>query len=117
MAGTKLNPLYIGDSREYNLSFTKSNGTKIPITGWKIYFTLKKYAWKKDEEADIKKDITDHTNPLAGETKIVLEPSDTKNLKTGIYRFDVQIKKQDGTKITLLNGTLELKMPITRRVP
>lgn len=110
-----LNPLFIGKDRQYDLTFTDSEGVVVPITGWTIYFTLKKYAWKEDEEADIKKNITIHTNPLAGETKIVLEPSDTEDLRTGIYNFDIQTKKANGTIITLLYGILELKMPITRR--
>jgi len=111
-----LNPLYRGDSREYTLSFTKNDGSKIPITGWKIYFTLKKYAWKADIDADLKKDITVHSNPLEGETKITLTTEDTKNLGMGIYNFDIQIKKANGTVLTLLKGKLEIVPDITRRI-
>lgn len=116
MAGTKLNPLYRGDSRQYTLTFTDSEGAVVPIEGWTVYFTLKKYAWKSDEEADVKKDVTEHTNPSQGETKIVLSSSDTVSLRTGVYRFDIQIKKGDGTIITILSGTLEIKADITRRI-
>lgn len=110
-----LNPLYRGDSRECTLSFTKNDGSKIPITGWKIYFTLKKYAWKADEDADLKKDITVHSNPLDGETKITLTSEDTQNLGIGIYNFDIQVKKVDGTILTILKGKLEILLDITRR--
>ncbi len=110
-----LNPLYRGDSREYTLSFTNNDGTKIDITGWKIYFTLKKYAWKADADADIKKDITAHLKPLEGETKITLTAGDTKNLGIGVYNFDIQIKRADGTILTVLKGTLEIMLDITRR--
>lgn len=110
-----LNPLYRGDSREYTLSFTDSEGTIIPITGWKIYFTLKKYAWKADDNADIKKDILVHSNPLEGETKITLTAEDTKNLGIGVYSFDIQIKRADETVLTVLKGTLEIMLDITRR--
>ncbi|MBA7546470.1 hypothetical protein ES705_38862 [subsurface metagenome] len=110
-----LNPLYRGDSREYTLSFTKNDGTKIDISGWKIYFTLKKYAWKADADADLKKDITDHSNPLEGKTKITLTAGDTENLGMGVYSFDIQIKKADGTILTILKGKLEILLDITRR--
>ncbi len=115
MAGTKLNPLFRGDSREYTLAFTDSEGSVVNIGDWTVYFTLKKYAWKSDEEADVKKDITEHTNPSQGQTKIVLISSDTEGLRTGIYSYDIQIKKADGTIITILSGTLEIKADITRR--
>ena len=111
-----LNPLYRGDSREYTLSFTNNDGTKIDITEWKIYFTLKKYAWKADENADVKKDILVHSNPLEGETKITLEARDTENLVAGIYSFDIQIKRADGTILTVLKGKLEIILDITRRI-
>ena len=110
-----LNPLYRGDSRQYTLSFTNNDGSKIDITGWKIYFTLKKYAWKADANADLKKDITAHSNPLEGETKITLTTGDTKNLGIGVYIFDIQIKRADGTILTVLKGTLEIMLDITRR--
>lgn len=110
-----LKPLYRGDSREYTLSFTDSEGAGIPITGWKIYFTLKKYAWKSDGDADVKKDILVHSNPLEGETKITLEARDTENLTAGIYVFDIQIKRADGTVLTVLKGKLEIILDITRR--
>jgi len=110
-----LNPLYQGNRREYTLSFTDSKGAIIPITGWKIYFTLKKYAWKADEDADVKKDILVHSNPLGGETKITLTTEDTKNLGIGVYSFDIQIKRADGTILTVLIGTLEIMLVITRR--
>ena len=117
MAANKviLNPLYRGDSWEYTLSFTNNDGSKINITGWKIYFTLKKYAWKSDGDADVKKDILVHSNPLEGETKITLEARDTENLTAGIYVFDIQIKRADGTVLTVLKGKLEIILDITRR--
>lgn len=110
-----LNPLYRGDSREYTLSFTKSDGSKIDITEWKIYFTLKKYAYQSDEDADLKKDVTEHSNPTDGETKITLTAGDTENLEIVVYNFDIQIKKDDGTILTVLKGTLKIMLDITRR--
>lgn len=115
MAGTTLNPLYRGNTRPYALTFTDGDGMAINIADWKLYFTLKKYAWKLDDDASIKKDITDHDNPSQGKTSFILASSDTKDLRSGIYVFDIQIKKADNTIVTLLVGTLELKTRITRR--
>lgn len=112
---TTLNSLYRSNARSYALTFTDEDGVAINITGWKMYFTLKKYVWKLDDDASIKKDITVHSNPGQGETVFTLLASDTENLRAGVYAFDIQMKKGDGTIITLVVGTLELKTRVTRR--
>lgn len=115
MAGTTLNPLYRGNTRPYALTFTDEDGEPIIITDWKLYFTLKKYAWKLDADASVVKDIIEHTDPTNGKTQFVLTESDTKDLRSGVYVFDIQIKKADDAIVTLLSGTLELLTRITRR--
>lgn len=115
MAGTTLNPLYKANARPYTLNFTDEDGLAISIVDWKLYFTLKKYAWKLDADASIVKDITEHSDPTHGITTFTLTKSDTEELRSGVYVFDIQIKKADGTIVTLLVGTLELKTRVTRR--
>lgn len=112
---TKLSPLFRGDSREYSLVFTDSAGTAIDISGWKVYFTLKKNALKNDDNAPLKKDVTDHEAPTEGKTKIVLAPSDTNTLQPGDYVFDIQVKKPNGDVITVVKGELKLEADVTRR--
>lgn len=112
---TELSPLFRGDSREYALSFTDKEGAAIDITGWKVYFTLKKNPLTNDDNAGVKKDITDHEAPQEGKTKIVLAPSDTDHLNPGDYVFDIQIKKPSGDVITVVKGSLKIEADVTRR--
>lgn len=112
---TELSPLFRGDSREYALSFTDKDSAVIDITGWKVYFTLKKNQLKDDDSAVIKKDITVHEAPLEGKTKIVLAPLDTDNLKPGDYVYDIQIKKPSGDVITVAKGSMKIEADVTRR--
>jgi hypothetical protein len=111
-----LNPIYRGDSREYTLNFTNSDGDKIDITGWKVFFTMKQYYSDNDDKAVIKKDIETHYDPTNGQTKIILLPSDTENLIRGTYYYDVQVKRAEQNIITVLSGTIEVRPDVTRRI-
>lgn len=112
---TDLQPLYRGDSRDYNINITKSNGDPEPITGWKFYFTAKLNYHDDDENAAIKKDITSHIDPEGGKTIIALTHDDT-DIDPEIYWYDIQAKRADGSIITLARGRLEITLDITRRV-
>ena len=104
-----------GDTKVYELTFTLDSEA-LPITGYKVYFTAKRYSWETDAEAAISKDITSHFDAAGGISKIALDPADTENLDPGIYLYDVQIRKDDDTTIlTILNGELEILYHITRR--
>ncbi|MBA7563958.1 hypothetical protein ES708_05620 [subsurface metagenome] len=108
--------LYRGDSREYNLTFTNSNGNAIDITDWKVYFTIKLSYMDGDSRAVIKKDITVHDDPINGKTKIILLPSDTENIKPDNYWYDIQIKRGEDNILTVIRGRIKIITDITRRV-
>ena len=110
-----LNPIFRGDSREYLLTFTNGEGSAIPITGWKVYFTVKKNYRDDDAVAVIKKDISDHYDPENGKTKISLLPVDTDDVVPGDYYYDIQVKRAVDDIITVLAGKLEIKSDVTRR--
>lgn len=110
-----LEPIYRGDSREYKLTFTDSKGAAIPITGWKVYFTVKDNRRDSDDLAVIKKDITVHDDPENGKTKIIISPSDTNDLQPGIYYYDIQVKRGIENILTVLAGRLKIITDITRR--
>jgi len=111
-----LEPLYRRDSREYNLTFTKSNGEPIPITDWKIYFTIKLSYIDADSKAVIRKDINTHDDPINGKTKIILLPDDTKDIKPDEYWYDIQIKRGEDNILTVIWGRIKIITDITRRV-
>ena len=103
-----------GDSKIYVLSFTLE-GEVLPITDYTVFFTVKRYSWLIDLEAAVSKDITEMFDPTGGVAKITLDPEDTESLDPGIYLYDVQIKKSDGTILTILNGELEILYHVTKR--
>lgn len=111
-----LETLYRGDSREYNLTFTDSKGEAIPITDWKIYFTVKLSYLDGDSKAVIKKDITIHDDPINGKTKIILLPNDTDSIRPDKYWYDIQVKRSEDNILTLLRGRIEIRTDITRRM-
>lgn len=111
---TNLTPLFRGDSRDYSLTFTDDEGDPIPITGWKVYFTLKKNEW--DSKTVVKKDVTEHEDAEGGNTVISLAPADTNDLEPGDYFYDFQVKKPGGDILTVAKGKLKILADITRRV-
>lgn len=110
-----LKPLYRGDSREYTLVFTDKDDEPIPITDWKVYFTVKLSYMDTDGRAVIRKDITVHTDPVNGKTKITLLPIDTRNIKPEEYWYDIQVKRGTDDILTVMSGRLEIITDITRR--
>jgi len=102
-----------GDDQVIGLEFTE-NGVPINITNWKVYFTLKKNKSDSDDDAVIKKDITDHTEPLNGMTQISLTNSETDSLN-GIYYYDIQYKDNSANIKTALWGIINFFEDITRR--
>lgn len=102
-----------GDDKFFVLTFTDSNGDPIDITGWTVYFTVKSNLNDSDDDALISKDVTDHTSPTNGITKIHLTSSDT-NL-VGTYFYDIQIKRDDDVVLTVLEGNITFKRDVTQR--
>ncbi len=102
-----------GDDKFYVLTFTDGNGDPIDITGWTIYFTVKRDLDDTDDEALIKKDITAHTDPTNGVTKIHLTSDDTDLI--GNFYYDIQVKKSDGIILTVLEGMITFKKDVTHR--
>jgi hypothetical protein len=103
-----------GDTTNYNLSFRDEDGNVIDITGWTIFFTVKADIDDVDDDAVIKKTITEHTNPANGETKIILT-SDETNLAIQGYVFDIQTKNASNEIQTIIEGTLTVTKDVTQR--
>ena len=96
-----------GDSVGYTLYFTTDN-VITDITGWTIYFTLKKYWRLPDSEASLQIINTTHSDPTAGQSTITILPSHTANLEPGDYEFDIQAVTDTGAVYTPLEGKYTL---------
>lgn len=108
-----------GDDETIDITFSNSDGTPFNITGYTVFFTVKKecdidIADTTDAKAIIKKSVTSHTNPTAGQTKISLSSTDTNQLP-GIYYWDLQLVKL-GVVSSTQRGEIEFTTDITRRV-
>lgn len=81
----------------------ETTGQPQDITGWKFYFTAKRRITDSDDDAVLKKDVTDHIDPTEGLSAIPLTAAETKVVDEGVYLYDVQAKDELGNIITLVN--------------
>lgn len=105
-----------GDTFRKKITITK-NGAPVDITGWKIYFSLKRN--KYDTNTVLQKEIVEHTSPTTGESLLLLLPAETSNL-SGSYYYDLQIKRLITEPLiyddieTPLEGVINFTEDITR---
>ena len=116
MIGHEETNLYIirGDDKYYDINFKDKDQNAIDITGWKLYFTVKKNLGDSDEEAVIKKDITTHTDPSNGKTRLHLTNADTE-INGGDYYYDIQVKRTSDDVFTVMIGKISIVHDRTRR--
>jgi len=90
--------------------------TGIDLTGATVYFTVKTAADNDatDSTTLIKKDITSHTDAINGSTEIVLTPTDT-DIAVGKYKYDIKLKKADGSQVTTQVGDFIVKEVMSNR--
>jgi len=103
-----------GDDQILALAFTL-DGVPKDITGWTIFFTVKKKVEDDDADAVIKKEITTHTDPMNGKTEIPILDTETDPLD-GVYFYDVQYKDTLGIIKTVMLGTMSFLKDVTRRI-
>ena len=103
-----------GDTKIYALHFRNKTGADIDISNWTIFFTVKKKLEDIDDDAKIKKNITNHTDPIHGKTEIRLDPADTELL--GEHFYDIQVKTPAGVIITIAASSITFSPDVTRRI-
>lgn len=106
-----------GDSRNIDVTFLQSDGvTPVDLTGGTAYLTVNISSDPTDDTAAaIQKNVTTHTAPTLGQTRITLSPTDTSALTAGTYYYDVQFKDAAGTILSQKQDTFTLTADITRR--
>jgi len=98
-----------GDSWTSTLYFEDKDGKDLDITGWKIYFLVKEKLDDVDNAAKIRKTITVHSAPLAGESTVELSSGDTNLIGNYLFGIKVITNNMIGTfpeAITVLEGTI-----------
>jgi len=86
-----------GDTFTRTIQFKDGNGAAYDITLWTIWFTIKRDTADSDSDAIIQKKITAHSDPTNGTSTISLTAAETDVIDPGTYRYDIQVKKADGT--------------------
>lgn len=99
-----------GDDVPFSVAFSDVNGNPIDITGWTVSLTIA----ERDATPIIEKDVTTHDNATAGETSFDLAPNETSGLE-GLKKYDIQVKKSDGTVKTAVIGTIDFSDGYTDR--
>lgn len=105
-----------GDSLPLNFEFTDTEGVAVNITGWTIFFTLKKNKGDIDNAAILTRTITpaNLTDPINGQTVFTMSAAETDAL-LGTYYWDAQLKTADGLIYTIISGTITFLEDVTRR--
>jgi hypothetical protein len=103
---------YRGDDFIRTIEFTEDN-EPLSIVGWVVYFTVKRNPDDTDDDAIIKKDITEHSDPSGGITKITVPKSETNYL--GEFYCDIRVKNADGIVKTMDKGSIKFIRDISRR--
>lgn len=86
------------------------------LTDCTVFFTAKPTISNASDDSDavIEKEVTDHTDPTNGTTVISLTPTDT-NIAPGLYYYDIQVKKDAVTIVSIPVRILKIFGDITRR--
>ena len=104
-----------GNSKNYRFYFQTTSGDPIDITGYTVFFTVKKNVNQTDDQAVISKTITDHSNPTGGVTIVPITTSDS-DITPGVYLYDIGYINAAGTsKKTSDPEKFEVIGNITRR--
>ena len=87
-----------GDSEAIKVSCRDENGVDFHFAeGDTVYFTVKRNT--NTEEKILQKIVTEFTDGVA---LITIFPEDTKELKTGIYYYDIQLNRENGQVKTII---------------
>lgn len=106
-----------GDSFDLQVTVTDdATGLPVDITGWTLMFTVKRAAddAADDDAAAVAVDVTAHTDAVNGLSTVSLSAAQTAAL-LGVYAWDLQARKPDGTITTVVGGHIEFARDVTRR--
>lgn len=102
------------DDVDLDVTFTDKDGEAIDITGCTVFFTLKKNRTDTDADAILQKEVTSHTIPLQGKTRISLDHDET-DIAPRYYFFDVQVEDTDEKIISSAVGQVKITQDVTIR--
>jgi len=102
-----------GDSGRLDVTVTQSDGTAYDLTGATLFLTVKNSLTDADSAAVIRKEVTTHDAPEAGESHFDLATTD--NATAGVRFYDVQLKDSTNKIFTLFGGVWRVVADVTVR--
>jgi hypothetical protein len=102
-----------GDSGRLDVTVTQSDGTAYDLTGATLFLTVKNALTDADSAAVIRKEVTAHDAPEAGESHFEILTTD--NATAGTRYYDVQLKDSDNKIFTLFGGIWRVVADVTVR--
>jgi hypothetical protein len=102
-----------GDSGRLDVTVTQSDGTAYDLTGATLFLTVKNSLTDGDSAAVIRKEVTAHDAPLAGESHFEILTTD--NATAGTRFYDVQLKDSANKIFTLFGGVWRVVADVTVR--
>jgi hypothetical protein len=102
-----------GDSGRLDVTVTQSDGTAYDLTSATLFLTVKNSLTDADSAAVIRKEVTAHDAPEAGESHFDLLTTD--NATAGVRFYDVQLVTSAGDVFTLFGGIWKVVGDVTIR--
>jgi hypothetical protein len=102
-----------GDSGRLDVTVTQADGAAYDLTGCTLFLTVKNSLTDADSAAVIRKEVTAHDAPLAGESHFEILTTD--NATAGVRFYDVQLKDSDNKIFTLFGGIWKVLADVTVR--
>lgn len=103
---------YRGDTYLFVLNPKNADGSAFNLNNYAGYFQVK--AERGPSSPVILSGSVDIDTPTAGSLTCTIDAEDGESLTPGIYVYDVQINKTDGTVYTIVTGTLTVTDDVTR---
>jgi len=105
--------VFRGDDFATQLVFSDTNNCVIDITGWTLFFTIKRRLEDPDSSALVALNVTP-TTPTTG-TQIITVPNAQLKSLVGQYFYDFRFINMSGTIVTITSGVITFLDHATRR--
>lgn len=113
----RADPIKRGDDVTIPLVFEDENEAAIDITGYTVFYALKRQATNDldDSEAVLTKTITSHDDAANGSSSVVLTDTELQNIKPDEYLCEIQTKDDGGLIESWPTFIQEIEPDINRR--
>jgi hypothetical protein len=104
---------YVGDTFERQKTVIDSDGNSVNITGYTIYFTVKRSCSDPDSSAILSDEITAFDDVTNGIYTIEISSTDMLQINSGKYYCDIKTKDSSNKITTIFNGYFIVKNAVT----